>query len=214
MHIYAFGSVCRGDIDPLSDIDLLAIVEGKDSRFNPSDYSVYSYSRIKELWEEGNPFAWHLSLESKIVFSSDTTEFIHELGSPSPYLNVVNDCEKFQTVFNSACESLKESTLSEIFDCSSVFLSVRNFATCFSLAKSDSPDFSRNSALRLGTESLTIDIEDYRMLERCRVLCTRGKGDAPNIHEISKLKRSLHDIDKWMADLMKKIEEGNYERIQ
>ena len=57
MHIYAFGSVCRGDVLPSSDIDLLAITEGHDSRFDPNNYSIYSYNRIKELWQEGNPFA-------------------------------------------------------------------------------------------------------------------------------------------------------------
>ncbi|WET17143.1 hypothetical protein P2W49_10480 [Yersinia intermedia] len=39
---------------------MLAIVSGRDERFNPRDYSIYSYERINELWKEGNPFAWHL----------------------------------------------------------------------------------------------------------------------------------------------------------
>jgi hypothetical protein len=53
MHIYAFGSVCRGDISPGSDVDLLAVVEGHDARFSPDDYSIYSYERVREIWEEG-----------------------------------------------------------------------------------------------------------------------------------------------------------------
>jgi Nucleotidyltransferase domain len=211
MHVYAFGSVCRGDIDLLSDIDLLAIIDGNDLRFNPSDYSIYSYSRIEELWGEGNPFAWHLSLESKMIFSSDTTDFIRELGEPSPYLNIINDCKKFQNIFISACESLKESTFSEIFDYSSVFLSIRNFATCFSLGMSDSPNFSRCSALGLGDDSLSIAIENHRLLEQCRVLCTRGKGDVPNIHEIFKLESVLQSIGEWMVILIKKVEESSHE---
>lgn len=43
MHIYAFGSICRGEVDSFSDIDMLAIVSGRDERFNPRDYSIYSY---------------------------------------------------------------------------------------------------------------------------------------------------------------------------
>lgn len=65
MHIYAFGSICRGDVSPASDVDLLAIVDGYDERFSLDDYSIYSYDRIWEIWNEGNPFAWHLALESK-----------------------------------------------------------------------------------------------------------------------------------------------------
>lgn len=71
MHIYAFGSISRGDIQADSDVDLLAIVDGFDSRFSSDTYSIYSYSRLRDLWLEGNPFAWHLSLESKLVFSSN-----------------------------------------------------------------------------------------------------------------------------------------------
>jgi predicted nucleotidyltransferase len=67
MHIYAFGSLCRGEVSRNSDVDLLALVDGFDERFNPEIYSIYSYRRIEELWREGNPFAWHLSLESRLV---------------------------------------------------------------------------------------------------------------------------------------------------
>ena len=67
MHVYAFGSICRGDVSLTSDIDLLAVVDGYDPRFDPNVFSIYSYNRIEELWAEGNPFAWHLAKESKVV---------------------------------------------------------------------------------------------------------------------------------------------------
>ena len=50
MHIYAFGSMCRGDISIGSDIDLLALVEKHDPRLDPGKFSIYSYKRIGELW--------------------------------------------------------------------------------------------------------------------------------------------------------------------
>ena len=61
MHIYAFGSLCRGEVDFGSDVDLLSIIEGPDSRFDPDVFAKYSYDRIRSLWKEGNPFAWHLA---------------------------------------------------------------------------------------------------------------------------------------------------------
>jgi len=77
MHIYAFGSVCRGEVSRDSDIDLLCIDEGTQAdRFDPELYSVYSYERIRELWSEGNPFAWHLWLESRLLFSSDAEDHL------------------------------------------------------------------------------------------------------------------------------------------
>ena len=70
MHVYAFGSICRGEIDYGSDVDLLAIVERFVPELDPSKFSIYSYSRIEQLWDEGNPFAWHLATEFKMLFSS------------------------------------------------------------------------------------------------------------------------------------------------
>lgn len=74
MHIYVFGSLCRGELDNKSDIDILIISDEKfGSEYNK--YSVYSYEKIRELWLDGNPFAWHLYLESKLVFSSEENDF-------------------------------------------------------------------------------------------------------------------------------------------
>ena len=65
---------------------MLAIVNGYDSRFNLSDYSVYSYERIHDLWEQGNPFAWHLFLESKLVYSQDNVDYLQSISEPSSKL--------------------------------------------------------------------------------------------------------------------------------
>jgi hypothetical protein len=95
MHIYAFGSVCRGEISQNSDIDLLVIGGGDASQYDPDIYSIYSYERIQQLWLEGNPFAWHLFLESRILFSSDEQDFLRNLGRPAPYKYCTRDCERF-----------------------------------------------------------------------------------------------------------------------
>ena len=96
MHIYAFGSVCRGEIDYGSDVDLLAIVDDHDGMFDPNIFSIYSYKRIKELWKEGNPFAWHLAKEARLLYSIDYDNFIESLGNPNRYDRTKADCEKFR----------------------------------------------------------------------------------------------------------------------
>jgi hypothetical protein len=206
MHIYAFGSICRGDMSLSSDIDLLAIVEGHDSRFDPNVYSIYSYRRIQEIWQEGNPFAWHLSLESKLLFSSDKRDFLKLLGSPLPYKNCAKDCAKFFSIFCDAYVSVLNHRNSRVFDLSTIFLSIRNFATCFSLGMIAVPDFSRNSALHLEENSIPIPSGIYEILERSRVLCTRGYGAAITDQEVEATLPYFDEIHKWMSHLLQRTE--------
>lgn len=114
MHIYAFGSLCRGEIDHQSDIDLLALVDGTDKRFDPSAFSIYTYKRIKMLWEDGNPFAWHLAVESRMLYSSNGADFIKSLGEPSKYRNCKSDCLKFYHLYCKAIASIHSGGFSQI----------------------------------------------------------------------------------------------------
>jgi hypothetical protein len=205
MHIYAFGSVCRGDISHGSDIDLLAVVNGHDDRFDPNTYSIYSYERVRELWSEGNPFAWHLSLESRLLFSSDESDFVKALGPPEPYRHCIRDCQKFLALFQEGYRSLANICPSRVFELSIIFLSIRNFSTCFSLGTSKQPDFSRNSALHLGADSVPIARDAYHVLERARILCTRGYGDPIEKDKIDHVIRELDKIGGWMAGLLERI---------
>ena len=205
MHIYAFGSVCRGDVNSDSDVDLLAIVSGFDERFDPDIYSIYSYQRVREIWSEGNPFAWHLALESKLVFSEDCTDPLRLLGNPERYRTCQQDCEKFRSLFQDAITSFSQNESTKIFDLSMVFLGIRNFATCFSLGCLQKPDFSRHSALKLGISSLPIVMESFRIFERARILCTRGRGPAITASEAGLAAREFHVIEEWMAGLLSRV---------
>jgi hypothetical protein len=208
MHIYAFGSVCRGEVVSGSDIDLLAIVQGHDPRFSPDDYSIYSYERIREIWEEGNPFAWYLAIESKLLYSSDEYDFLKSLGKPMAYRNCLQDCEKFFALFIEARSSFESQPETKVFDVSIVFLAIRNFATCFSLGTLDKPDFSRSSALRLGEYSLSIPQHAYKILERARILCTRAIGESITDREAQMAFEQFSRIEKWMKGLLAQV--GNH----
>jgi len=208
MHIYAFGSVCRGDVLPGSDIDLLAVVQGHDPRFSPDDYSIYSYERIREIWEDGNPFAWHLAIESKLLYSSDGSDFLKSLGKPMAYRNCLQDCEKFFALFREARASFESQAESKVFDLSMVFLAIRNFATCFSLGTLDKPDFSRSSALRLGEHSLSIPRDAYKVLERSRILCTRAIGESVTDREAQVAFGQFSRIEEWMKRLLARVGNG------
>lgn len=106
MHIYAFGSLCRGEITTESDIDLLAITNGFDERLSRNIFSIYSYSRIEEIWKEGNPFAWHLHIESKLIYSSTGDDFIKSLKTPNKYTKGLQDCQKFHLLYKDSLTSI------------------------------------------------------------------------------------------------------------
>lgn len=205
MHIYVFGSLCRGEIARDSDVDLLALVDAYDDRFDPSSFSIYSYERMQELWQEGNPFAWHLSLESRLIFASDGIDFISESGRPQCYRRLAQDCLKFLTLFRNSLASLLSEKPSVVFELSTIFLSIRNFATCYSLGFLKSPCFSRDSARRLGSDSVPLTDDVFRTLERSRLLSTRGIG--PNITDQERLQvvNESRNIEEWMNCLSRKV---------
>ena len=208
MHIYVFGSLCRGDIDHGSDIDLLAIVDGFDKRFDPNTFSVYSYKRLKQLWDEGNPFSWHLAAESRLIYSSNDTNFIRSLGSPSEYKNCKGDCLKFYQLYKKAITSIHSESASHVFELSSIFLAIRNFATCYSLGLNKLGNFSRHSALHLGGDSLKISKETYEILERSRLLSIRGVGNFIENKEVEKAVSESSKITEWMDYLLEEVKKN------
>jgi hypothetical protein len=213
MHLYAFGSVCRGEIDRDSDIDLLALVSGHDDRLDSAKYSIYSYNKMKTMWHKGNPFAWHLSLESRLLYSEDDRNFLESLGQPAPYSTCLPDCQKFYGVYLEAFSSLDGDMCSTVFDLSSLFLSVRNIATCFALGVLGQTLFSRHAALRLPSEfKLPISADCYRILERSRILCTRSIGIDIRTEELQLVRSECELINRWMKTLTKKAED--HDRIQ
>jgi len=208
LHIYAFGSVCRGDIDTESDIDLLSIVDGYDDRFDSSTYSIYSYNRLMELWKEGNPFAWHLATEAKIIYSSNGKDFIKDLGEPKEYIKCKQDCIKFFNLYCKAVDSISSGGNSVIFEMSSIFLAVRNFATCYLLGQHKIGNFSRRSALQMNKKSIQISNDTYRILERSRVLCIRGTGKIINRNEFENSWDEIISIKNWMENLLDEVIEN------
>jgi len=199
MHLYAFGSICRGEIDRGSDVDLLACVSGPAPQIDPEKYSIYRYQRLRALWNEGNPFAWHLHLESRLLFSSDRSDFLASLGTPERYCSLASDSAKFKLLFGQSYHSLTASLNSATFHLSCMFLAIRNFATCHSLS-SGNPIFSRESPLMV-KPSLDIDPRAFSILVRARVLSTRGYGENIVHDEVAVAKEAVAIVPGWMEAL-------------
>lgn len=199
MHIYAFGSICRGEIDRGSDVDLLTCVDGPAPQIDRAKYSVYQYARLQELWKEGNPFAWHLYLESRLLFSSDGSDFLLSLGEPGRYSSWESDFAKFKNLFDRSYLELQLSPISAIFHLSCMFLAVRNLATCHSIFVGK-PVFSRKSPMMI-QPSLDIDLQGFTVLTRARLLSTRGYGENLTPDEIAATMKSVANVPQWMEAL-------------
>lgn len=207
MHIYAFGSICRGELDEGSDIDLLACVESRAAQMDNNRYSVYQYARLRELWKEGNPFAWHLHLEARLLFAANGDDFLLGLGEPQPYLAVQADCAKFQALFERARWELERGDNSATFHLSCIFLAIRNFATCHSLALGK-PVFSRRSPLIVEPD-LMMSERDFGTLTRARLLSTRGFGVRLSGEDIVHACKAIAGVPQWMETLR-----SRHERVQ
>lgn len=202
-HFYAFGSICRGEIDRFSDVDLLACVSEINRNIDPAKFSVYQHDRLVDLWNEGNPFAWHLHLESRLLFSSNGEDFIASLGVPANYEAAAKDCTKFSRLFVESLNQLSITRVSATFNLSCMFLAVRNFATCFSLSRGK-PIFSRKSPLMISIP-LVIEVKAFDILLRARVLSTRGIGEPLVEDDIVRVLDAAPSILRWMSNLLSKV---------
>ncbi|WP_315716652.1 MULTISPECIES: nucleotidyltransferase domain-containing protein [unclassified Bradyrhizobium] len=207
LHIYVFGSLCRGEISPGSDVDLLAITTGGTNELSRSMFSIYSHSKVKRIWNEGNPFAWHLHLEAKMVYSRDGSDFVQALGTPASYTKAIDDCERFLAIFRQSRSSVASDRSSIVFDLSAAFLGLRNFCSCYMLGLGV-PDFSRGVALRLMGDMPPVDLAHYRILERARLLSTRGHGAPLAATEEDRALEALPLLENWMAELLQRKKDG------
>ena len=186
-----------------SDIDLLACTDGPTGQFDSEKYSIYKYERLRALWTEGNPFAWHLHLESKLLFSPDGSDFLCDLGTPAVYNAAAMDCTKFRELFDRSQQELILSSNSATFHLSCIFLAIRNFATCHSLSIG-SPIFSRKSPL-LVQPSLELSSQAFSILTRARLLSTRGYGDNITHEEVVTATQAVAIVPLWMDTLRSSI---------
>ena len=202
-HFYAFGSICRGEVDKSSDVDLLACITGQNVDLDTDKFSVYQHERLRSLWAEGNPFAWHLHLESRLLYASDGVDFIESLGAPTPYRAGAADCEKFERLFVESFEQLVQARVSSTFNMSCMFLGIRNFATCYSLWR-EHPIFSRSSPLLVDPPP-RIGQAAFDVLSRARVLSTRGLGPPLSDEDVMLAVEAGPAIREWMTSLLAEV---------
>lgn len=173
--LYIFGSVLSGDVDSGSDVDVLAIVNDETAyRHLPRDWSVYTRTRLEELFKRGTLFAWHLYQGSKLIYASGHTGTLSELGAPAEYKDAALEIAALTEMAREAVGEILSGTASMIYEHGLLFLAARDIAMAASSYLNGEFDFSRHCALRLRDTPLPFLCEEYAFLMACRRATTRG----------------------------------------
>ena len=216
-----FGSQVRGDADISSDVDILVITDsGKPdtsaltifikNQFNQnSDISIYSLSRLKEMYNQGHLFAWHLFGESKYIPYLDTKDLIEELGKPSPYKNAYEDITELIEVLHTIKIELKNG-LNSVYEAGLLYVCLRNIALAASWYSKSGLKFGRRSPFQLSAEipKLQLTVEEYELLAACRHSTTRGYI-YPKINNTCVL-NYLSEGQRWAVRIQNWIRSINY----
>lgn len=203
-----FGSQTRGDADNLSDVDILVVTDsGKpdtkeisefiEIKFNKeSDISIYSLPRIKEMYETGHLFAWHLYSESQYIAYPGTKNLIMELGSPKPYTNASQDIAELISILESI-----QTGLNNVYEAGLLYVCLRNMAISASWYSELGLKFGRKAPFELSKNMplLPLKIEEYDLLAACRHATTRGKP-CPSISDMDLLDY-LNRGRRWALEL-------------
>jgi len=201
--LYAFGSIVRGEIDALSDVDILAIITDSsivNIEFR-SDWSVYSKDNIASYFRDGKLFAWHLYLESKCIFSDADTDFLMSLGRPNDYTESKDDIAGFIEMIKDCFVSIENKDSSLIYEIGLLAVCIRDIAMCASWSLCDKPVFSRVAPFLLPINS-PVSLVLYNEMYKARFSNTRGVFCDIRIYE-----NLIKDIDKnlifsWANDIL------------
>jgi hypothetical protein len=117
--LWLYGSNARGDVDVISDFDLLLVA---DSEISPRDIppekrdlltfgsvSRYDWKEVEGMAKYGSLFLHHIRLEGRCLGSSSTSVLSLRtiLSQLPPYQRVKSDLRAFQTTVDDIRQSLK-----------------------------------------------------------------------------------------------------------
>ncbi|WP_175701427.1 nucleotidyltransferase domain-containing protein [Burkholderia ambifaria] len=219
--IRLFGSHARGDDGAASDLDVLYVVDTSrvgdrsqaDTRIsdllqgNKSDISLYSERRLREMFETGHLFAWHLYIESKPVWSDGAGSFVESLGRPARYVGARKDIIELLEIASEAATSLRNLGSTIIYECGILYVCCRNVALIASTRANDAPIFGPQSPMQVTIPSIPFPLNDdeYMLIIAARHSVTRG-APAPDLDRIrandigERALRWIRSVAAWTLD--------------
>jgi hypothetical protein len=217
--VYVFGSVARGDRDPRSDLDLLAVVADGMGKVEerevyahvPAEFaglepsiSWYGCHRLATMYENGELFGWHLHRESIALFEAEPV--IKQLGVPSQYCDAAADVASFEIVLSGIPGQLEASPENAIYELGLIYVCLRNICMAASAMLCDQPDFSRYSPFRLiDFPAVPMSYTEYDLAMSCRMAGQRGI--CPPSAVSRSLVAEIHSrLRPWIAELRHRLE--------
>lgn len=202
--IYVFGSTVRGEIRTDSDVDILVIPRSSSYVRNcPDSWSVYSENTLREYYEKGRLFAWHLHNEARCIYSNQKIPFLEELGKPKPYITFVNDLIILEQLLFESLAAIENGTYSLIYELGITYTAMRDIAMVASSQLLNQPSFSRDSPYLLPF-NFPLSYEIYKGLMQARLISTRGANTNMNFEEIKQAIVSL-PIREWAQNIRKAL---------
>jgi len=199
--LYIFGSAARGEVATNSDIDVLVItVQVEKKSTFPNSWSVYSKKSIEKLFAQAKLFACHLHLDAKCIYSSESTNFLEQLGEPAQYKDLIGDFCNLSELLDDSLSEMK-ITNSEVFEIGLIYTALRDIAMVASTVLCDRPCFSRYSPYKIPLE-IPLSQDLYESMIEARLTSTRGlefTGDTNRI--INEVVSS--DTKFWVQELKK-----------
>lgn len=217
---YIYGSVGRNEADDRSDLDVLAIVENGSGMvdekiirnhlpeqfkdFKPS-ISWYGGKRIKEMFENGELFAWHLANESMPIY--DPEKFLVSLGKPNPYREAAADISSFLRVLKDIPDQIKSCRANAVYEYGLVYVCLRNISMAASWCLCENPDFSRYSFANLqGVRGCPLSRERFDIAMTCRMASQRGLEIPPGVN--AELVLSVYsELVPWVEEVLEAVNE-------
>lgn len=198
--IYIFGSTVRGETYFNSDVDVLAITEHEGSRdCFPENWSVYSKESIRNMFESGRLFSWHLFLESKCIYKEGDISFVERMGEPKKYSDFEEDFDSLSQLLISSLDEIDKGTNSIIFEFGVVYTALRDIAMISSTKLCDCPCFSRYSPYVIPVD-FPVEKELYDLMVCSRLASTRGIYFSDQ-EKVKLASISSCDIRGWLGDL-------------
>lgn len=214
---YVIGSVARGEADALSDLDVLAIVqdgrgkvpESKIHSLIPPDISGpdigiswYGIKRIRQMFENGELFAWHIWREHMVLAEQHFS--LADLGPPAEYKNALLDIQSFERILAGSPVHLSEAPGNAVYEFGLLYVCLRNIGMSASAILKDWPDFSRYSPFKFNEiVKLPMSIEDYNCAMQCRMAGQRGITP-PESLDAEFVQQCYKDSLEWVG-LLKEI---------
>lgn len=202
---YVFGSVCRGEPDRGSDVDILVVEDNAARRAQlPRHWSVYSRRRLRALYSRGTLFAWHLHLEAVQLWPQGSPGFLKRIDPPRKYTGAAREASGLLKIMQSACDELRRGTKSPVYEFGLLALAARDLAMAAAPSLDGRFNFSRHAPLQ-GDTAFPLSKRAFDYLLACRRASTRETDFTRNPKIEAQICRKLPALEAWATNLQRRL---------